>query len=208
MNEGYAPWPVEGLPLVSRRLTRSLGFGFGFGQQGAEGGGGGLGGFFAAGEEENGGVSPGQDRGGTRRRRRASAESGKIWGKFLALSVDVPQGLCAEEDGCSRVWMYGSEAWGALRERCRAGLAAEAAAVGGGEGMRGGFRRRQGELEPLEVACAVGDVAGREGSEWGLDARRVCGAGPRGNGGGVGGVYRSAGGGKWERARVWEVYPL
>lgn len=63
-------------------------------------------------------------------------------------------------------------------------------------------------VEALEVACAVGDVAGRKGGEWGLEARRACGAGRRGDGIGSGGY--SAGGGKWkwERARVWEVYPL
>lgn len=195
---------MAGLPLAPQRLTRSLSSIF---EQEAAGAG-------AGGEEEqdeeeeNGDVYPGADRGTTttRRRRTSAGGSEKMWGKFLALSVDIPQGLCPGRDGCSRVWMYGSESWGALRERCRVGLGADATAAGDREGARGTAGRpwQGGELSPLGAACAVGDVAGREGSEWGLEARRVCGAGPRDGGGG--GPF--ADGGKWERARVWEVYPL
>eukprot|EP00752_Nemacystus_decipiens_P007667 g6855.t1 len=210
INDGYAPLPVAGLPLTSQRLKRSLGFHVGRESSSNYGGG----------SSSGGGGLPPEDRGGTRtriERRRLTAnggggnDPGKMWGKFLSLSVDIPQGLCpaGRDGGCSRVWMYGSEAWGALRERCRVGLASEL--VGGGvggerEGARGGGRghgHRQGGLEPLEIACAVGDVAEWKGAEWGLEARRVCGAGPRDDGG-----SSSGGGGKWQRARVWEVYPL
>ncbi|CAM9966540.1 unnamed protein product [Ectocarpus sp. 12 AP-2014] len=171
MNEGYAPRPVPGLPLESWPLQRSLGLGDG-----------------SKNYENN--PPPGKVE---LMRRRTPADVTQMWGKFLALSVDVPQGPCPGDDpggpaGCSRMWMYGSEAWGALRERCRAGLAVA------GAGGKGGEQRRPGELEPLEVACAVGDVANR-GDDWGLEAVHVCGAGPRGDG-------------EWQRARVWEVYPL
>ncbi|CAM9891475.1 unnamed protein product [Ectocarpus fasciculatus] len=175
MNEGYAPRPVPGLPLDSWPLQRSLGLGDG-----------------SKIYEHN---NPPLGKGDLMRTRTPN-DVMQLWGKFLALSVDVPQGPCPGNDpgndpgspaGCSRIWMYGSEAWGALRERCRAGLAV------GGAG--GGQRRRPGELEPLEVACAVGDVAANKGDDWGLEAVHVCGAGPRGDG-------------EWQRARVWEVYPL
>lgn len=209
MNDGYAPLPVPGLPLIPARLRRSLGFGFL-----GEGGG------IVNDDQDDDVGEDDQDDGargnlagggwdgpllgdyGPTRRRRTSEDVKRMWGKFLALSVDIPQGLCLGESGsgCSRVWMYGSEAWGALRERCREGLAAEAA--------RARQAQRPGEVGgPLEVACAVGDVAGRKGGEWGLEARHVCGAGPRGSfeGGGDGGG--EAGSTRWERARVWEVYP-
>lgn len=170
MNEGYAPRPVPGLPLESWPLQGSLGLGDG-----------------SKNYESN---NPPLGKGDLMRRR-TPTDVTQMWGKFLALSVDVQQGPCPGDDpgapaGCSRMWMYGSEAWGALRERCRGGLAVAGA---GGVG-----RRRQGELEPLEVACAVGDAANR-GDDWGLEAVHVCGAGPRG-------------GGEWQRSRVWEVYPL
>lgn len=171
MNEGYAPRPVPGLPLESWPLQRSLGLGDG-----------------SKNYENNPPLGKGD-----LMQRRTPADLMQMWGKFLALSVDVPQGPCPGDDpggpaGCSRMWMYGSEAWGALRERCRAGLAVA------GAGGAGGERGRPGELEPLEVACAVGDVANR-GDDWGLEAVHVCGAGPRGDG-------------EWQRAHVWEVYPL
>lgn len=214
MNEGYAPQAVPGLPLVPARVRRSLGFGI-LGDDGSE-------------VEEAGGIFPGGDRnwaagprGGLgdngwdtppRRMRRASEDVKRMWGKFLVLSVDIPQGLCpgGSGSGCSRVWMYGSEAWGALRARCRDGLAAAEAGAGAGAAARRMHQRGQGDdYHPVEVACAVGDVAGRKGGEWGLEARHVCGAGPQsafsGDGGGKGGG--EAGGAKWERARVWEVYP-
>lgn len=96
-------------------------------------------------EEENGGLSP-EDRGARRRKTSAAADSGEMSGKFLALSVDIPQGLCPGRDGCSRVLMYGSKSWGALRERCQAGLASEATGGGGGrEGTRGAGRRAAGK---------------------------------------------------------------
>eukprot|EP00903_Cladosiphon_okamuranus_P013992 g13012.t1 len=208
MNEAYAPRPVKGLPLDSPRLQRSLVLRLGHEESSAYSGGGGS----EPEENEREGVYP-ADRGASRRGNSAAAAAGdsaEMWGKFLALSVDIPQGLCPWRDGCSRVWTYGSEAWGALRERCRARLASEVAGGGGHKRMRGvGHGRRQGELEPLEAACAVGDVAWWKGDEWGLEARRVCGAGPREySSGGEGGGGGGAGGGKWERARVWEVYPV
>lgn len=132
---------------------------------------------------------------------RSAEEVMVSWGKSLALSVETPHGLCPGGSGCSGVWMYGSVAWGALRERCRraaAGLLPPPPLGGvGGEGQR--------EVEALEVACAVGDIASRTPDAWGLRGEHVCGAGPGGEVVGAGGGGGAPGGGKWKRARVWSV---
>ncbi|CAM9769994.1 unnamed protein product, partial [Scytosiphon promiscuus] len=193
MNDGYAPQPKPGVSASPPGLRRSLALGFGFAREGD-----GLGAGAGAGAGAGGGGSRGggdlrnplgnsdkyknkneiagdfQVGAPARKRATTATEEGKkLWGKFLALSVNSPPELCSVlgdgGGGCSRVWMYGSESWASLRERCRVGLVAAAAAAaggaaggaasgvdgsgGGGDGV-GGARRRQGELDPVEVACA------------------------------------------------------
>ncbi|CAN0445031.1 unnamed protein product, partial [Laminaria digitata] len=183
VNEGYASKPIPGLPWVppDSRMLRAI-------------------------TDTSG--SSGTSRGavGLLSQRRSAEEVMKAWGKSLALSVETPHGLCPGRTGCSRVWMYGSVAWGALRERCRMAAAElPPPPPPGGAGAGGGAE--QGVPEALEVACAVGDVAARSADAWGLRSEHVCGAGPDGEAGGGGGQGRGRPreGGKWQRARVWSV---
>lgn len=120
--------------------------------------------------------------------------SPKTWGSALSLSVAAPyqsnsrQGMPATISGgtstspeSSRVWMYGRDAWTALRERCRTAINHDRGSRvgGGGDGGRDpdeGEREAagdtkntvatgDGEVEKVDVACALedGTVSGRGG---------------------------------------------
>lgn len=166
MNEGYSPKPVPGT-ASSHTVKRSmLGGGWGV---------------IATSAEDHS---------------RYEGDETTRWGKFLALSVDIPFGMCPGGDGCSRLWMYGSEAWEALMERCRLAVL---------------FEKPPGvpAVESLDVACAVGDRAMRMGEVLGITARHFCGVGPpeasfdeserR---------QRRRGESMWQHARVWDVRGL
>lgn len=97
----------------------------------------------------------------------------EAWGSSLSLSVHSPEGMCASPSAeCSRVWMYGSVAWSALRNRCR--LAVVGGAVVAGE--------TNPDVEAVDVGCAVGigATAGEERGGGVLLQKHVCGVWPPG----------------------------
>lgn len=166
MNEGYSPKPVTGTPAVHTAKRAMLGGGWRA---------------IATSAEDHS---------------RYEGDETMRWGKFMAFSVDISFGMCPGGDGCSRLWMYGSEAWEALMERCRLAVLLEKP-----PGVTA--------VESLDVACAVGDRAIRTGEVWGITARHVCGVKPpeasfdeserR---------QRRWGEGLWKQANVWDVRGL
>lgn len=140
--------------------------------------------------ETQGGRRNSTDTSKVENRKRSST---RAWGSALTLSVATPNsssswqgvpatilGRTSTSSESSRVWMYGRDAWTALRERCRTavtrnrGLGVGESGDGGrypdGEGQAAGDGREtsaadDGEIEEVDVACALagGTVWGRGG---------------------------------------------
>lgn len=201
MNEGYFRSPIPGLSLKTG-TGKHVGLGYDEGDVPNEPGAEDQEAYGERGEQATAGIDVS----------RRGKDASKSWGKYLVLSVDVPQGACPGKDGCSRIWMYGSVAWNALRGRCQAAASLAATREGvSGEGqdrramLDSSFRlpedgaggRSSDEAESLKSACAVGDDAAHGGARWGLTPGYVCGLGPP--------RVRPKGWteGRWQEAQQW-----
>lgn len=116
------------------------------------------------------------------------------WESSSVFSVRCRRGMCSDDAGCSRVWMYDDNAWKVLRARCHRALSTMVGA------------QDEVQREAVGAACALGNlgVVRHDPAGGQLVAKHVSGVGPADGPG----VEEVTAGAAWQRVTVWDARGL